>query len=64
MILGNTYCYFDTVKTWHGERAIELPIVMEMVRKYHGKNIFEIGIVLLHHVKFEIDILHKYDHIL
>jgi len=32
-----------------------------MVRKYHGKNIPEIGIVLSHHVKFELDILDKYE---
>lgn len=45
----------------HGELAIEIPIVIEMVRKYHGKNILEIGIVLSHHVKFELDILDKYE---
>jgi hypothetical protein len=60
-ILGKTYCYFDTFKTWHGERAVEIPIVMEMVRKYQGKNILEIGNVLSHHVKFEHDILDKYE---
>ncbi len=32
--LGKSYRYFDTVKTWHGERAVEIPIVMETVRKY------------------------------
>jgi hypothetical protein len=24
LILGNTYCYFDTVKTCHGEQAVDL----------------------------------------
>jgi hypothetical protein len=60
-ILGKTYRYFDTIKTWHGERAVEIPIVMEMVRKYQGKKILEIGNVLSHHVKFEHDILDKYE---
>ena len=61
LVLGKTYRYFDTVKTWHGERAVEIPIVMEMVRKYQGKNILEIGNVLSHHVRFEHDILDKYE---
>jgi hypothetical protein len=61
LVLGKTYRYFDTVKTWHGERAIEIPIVMEMVRMYQGKNILEIGNVLSHHVRFEHDILDKYE---
>lgn len=61
LVLGKTYHYFDTVKTWHGERAVEIPIVMEMVRKYQGKNILEIGNVLSHHVRFEHDILDKYE---
>jgi hypothetical protein len=59
LVLGKSYRYFDTVKTWHGERAVEIPIVMEMVRKYQGKNILEIGNVLSHHVRFEHDILDK-----
>jgi hypothetical protein len=61
LILGNTYSYFDTIKTCHGQQTVEIPIVMEMVRKYHGKNMLEIGNVLKHHVKFELDILDKYD---
>ena len=61
LVLGKTYCYFDTFKTWHGERAVEIPIVMEMVGKYQGKNILEIGNVLSHHIKFEHDILDKYE---
>ncbi|MDQ6863562.1 MAG: hypothetical protein M3044_07035 [Thermoproteota archaeon] len=61
LVLGKTYHYFDTAKTWHGERAVEIPIVMEMVRKYKGKNILEVGNVLSHHVKFEHDILDKYE---
>jgi len=61
LVLGKTYSYFDTVKTWYNERAIEIPIVMEMVRKYQGTNILEIGNVLSNHVRFEHDILDKYE---
>ena len=34
---------------------------MEMVRTYQGKNILEIGNVLSHHVRFEHDVLDKYE---
>src|SRR5437879_6590356 len=42
-VLGKNYRYFDTYKTWLGERAVEIPIVMEIVKKYQGTNILEIG---------------------
>jgi hypothetical protein len=61
LVQGKTYRYFDTVKTWYNERAIEIPIVMEMVRKYQCTNILEIGNVLSNHVGFEHDILDKYE---
>ena len=61
LALGKIYRYFDTLKTWYNERAIEIPIVMELVRKYQGTNILEIGNVLSNHVKFEHDILDKYE---
>jgi hypothetical protein len=61
LVPGKTYRYFDTVKTWYNERAIEIPIVMEMVRRYQGTNILEIGNVLSNHVRFEHDILDKYE---
>jgi len=61
LVQGKTYRYFDTVKTWHGERAVEIPIMMGIVGKYRGKKILEIGNVLSHHVKLEHDILDKYE---
>jgi hypothetical protein len=60
-VLGKNYYYFDTYKTWHSERAVEIPLVMEMARNYGGKDILEIGNVLEHHVHFEHDILDKYE---
>jgi hypothetical protein len=61
LIQGKSYRYFDSAKTWYNERAVEIPIVMEMVRNYRGKNILEIGNVLSHHVRFDHDILDKYE---
>ena len=61
LIQGKTYHYFDTAKTWLGERAVEIPIIMDKVREYQGKNILEIGNVLSHHVRFQHDILDKYE---
>jgi hypothetical protein len=58
---GKAYRYFDTDKTWYNERAVEIPIIMELVRKYLGKNILEIGNVLSHHIRFEHDIIDKYE---
>lgn len=61
MFQGETYRYFDTYKTWLGERVVEIPIVMEMVRKYSGQDILEIGNVLSNHTQFKHDVLDKYD---
>lgn len=58
---GKSYRYFDTYKTWLGERVVEVPIIMEMVKKYQGLNTLEIGNVLSHHIKFEHDVLDKYE---
>ena len=60
---GETYYYFDSFgnNTWHNERSVEIPIVMEMVRKYRGRNVLEIGNVLSHHFRVEHDILDKYE---
>jgi len=60
-ILGKTFRYFDTYKTWHSERAVEIAVVMEIVKKYQGMNILEVGNVLSHHVQFEHDVLDKYE---
>jgi hypothetical protein len=61
MLLGESYHYFDTYKTWLGERVVEIPAVMKMVTKYQGMRILGIGNVLSHHVQFSHDILDKYE---
>jgi hypothetical protein len=61
----NTYNYFDTFSkgggSWYNERAVEIAIVMDMVRRYQGKNILEIGNVLSHYFTFKHDVCDKYE---
>jgi hypothetical protein len=61
----NTYNYFDSFSkgggSWYNERAVEIAIVMDIVRRYQGKNILEIGNVLSHYFAFEHDVCDKYE---
>jgi SAM-dependent methyltransferase len=43
--------------TWANERAIEIPIFLNIVDFYKGKNILEVGNVLSHYKKFKHDIV-------
>jgi hypothetical protein len=63
IVRGNCYHYFDSFgnNTWHNERSVEVPIVMEMVRKYRGRNFLEVGNVLSNFFRFEHDIVDKYE---
>ena len=60
-----TYNYFDTFSkgggSWYNERAVEIAVAMDIVRRYKGKNILEIGNVLSHYFTFEHDICDKYE---
>jgi len=60
---GETYNYFYHMynMTWKNERAVELPIIWEIVKKYSGKRILEVGNVLSHYFYVNHDILDKYD---
>ncbi|MEA2098381.1 MAG: hypothetical protein U9P70_04910 [Patescibacteria group bacterium] len=60
---GKKYNYFFHLynATWRSERAVEVPIVMEIVKNNLGKEILELGNVLSHYFPFEHDILDKYD---
>lgn len=62
---GNTYHYFwhPYNTTWRGERAIEVPIIWELVKTYRGKEILEIGNVLSHYFPVNHDILDKYEEV-
>jgi hypothetical protein len=56
------YNYFvaEYNTTWSTERAVEIPIVYQMVNKKMGK-ILEIGNVLSHYFSFEHDIVDKFE---
>ena len=60
---GNRCRYFYHLynTTWLNERAIEVPIVMEYLKKYDGKKILEAGNVLSHYLSFDHDIVDKYE---
>jgi len=60
---GQTYNYFyhRYNSTWRNERAIEIPIVWDICKKYKGKRILEVGNVLSHYFPVRHTILDKYE---
>lgn len=60
---GKNYKYFyhwyNT--TWKNERAVEIPIVREVINEYKDKKILEAGNVLSHYAPVKHDILDKYE---
>ncbi len=55
------YFYHKYNATWRNERAVEVPIIWRMVKKYHGQKILETGNVLSHYFLVNHDILDKYE---
>lgn len=55
------YFYHRYNTTWRNERAIEVPIVRDIVKKYKGKRILEVGNVLPHYFPTQHTILDKYE---
>jgi len=60
---GEVYNYFyhGYNATWRNERAVEVPIIWEIVEKNHGKRVLEVGNVLSHYFSVGHDILDKYE---
>ncbi len=60
---NNDYRYFINKNnhTWRSERAVEIPIIYEMVKKYRGKNILEVGNVLSRYFPVNHKIIDKYE---
>jgi SAM-dependent methyltransferase len=62
---GNTYSYFfhPYGTTWRNERALVIPIIWDIVKKYHeqDKRILEVGNMLSYYFKVDHDIIDKYD---
>ena len=55
------YFYHKNWITWNNERSVEIPIIWKLVRKYLGKNILEVGNVLMNFFEFDRDIVDKYE---
>jgi hypothetical protein len=60
---GKNYSYFynNYNRTWRNERAVEVPIIWEVVKQHAGKNILEVGNVLSHYFPVDHDIVDKYE---
>jgi len=60
---GKTYSYFSHPynTTWNNERAVEIPIIWEIVKKHSGRNILEVGNVLSHYFPVDHEIVDKYE---
>ncbi len=63
MIQGKEYEYFYHYYnvTWRNERAVEIPVIWDTVKKYRGKRILEVGNVLSHYFNIHHDVLDKYE---
>ncbi|MDD5253733.1 MAG: hypothetical protein PHG05_01335 [Candidatus Nanoarchaeia archaeon] len=60
---NKTYNFFHRKynETWINERAVEIPLVMDYVKKHEGKSILEFGNVLSHYFNSDWDIVDKYE---
>jgi hypothetical protein len=63
---SSTYFYFvhPYNHTWENERAIEIPVVYDLVRKVGVGTILEVGNVLSHYYRINHTILDKYEHVI
>jgi hypothetical protein len=60
---GRSYPYFchRYNLTWRNERIVEVPVIWELVQRFRGKRILEVGNVLSHYFPVEHDVLDKYE---
>lgn len=60
---GKSYHYFHHSynTTWRTERAVEIPIIWDIVKKRSSAKILEVGNVLSHYFPVHHDILDKYE---
>jgi hypothetical protein len=60
---GRSYRYFyhPYNSTWKTERAVEVPIIWDLVRRCQGRRILEVGNVLSHYFPTSHDIVDKYE---
>lgn len=55
------YFYHLYNNAWENERSVEIPIILEEIKKYEGKNILELGNVLSHYFTINHDVVDKYE---
>jgi hypothetical protein len=55
------YLYIRYNRTWRNERAVEIPITWEVVKRFQGKNILEFGNVLSHYFPVSHEVVDKYE---
>ena len=55
------YFYHPYHWTWRGERAVELPVILEEVEKVDAERVLELGNVLSHYYDVHHDIVDKYE---
>jgi SAM-dependent methyltransferase len=60
---GRSYPYFfhPYNLTWSNERAVEVPIVRDLVLGHRGRPVLEVGNVLAHYFPVEHDVLDKFE---
>ncbi len=60
---GRTYPYFlhRYNLTWSNERMVEVPIVRDLVERYRGRSVLEVGNVLAHYLPVAHDVLDKFE---
>jgi len=55
------YFYHPYNVTWMSERAVEVPIIWQLVKQHNGEKVLEFGNVLSHYFTVDHDILDKYE---
>lgn len=60
---GRSYPYFihRYNLTWRNERIVEIPVAWELVQRFQGKRILEVGNVLSHYHPVRHDVVDKYE---
>ena len=60
---GRKYSYFHHFynTTWYNERAVEIPIILDIVEGNLGKEILEVGNVLSHYINIAHDVIDKFE---
>lgn len=60
---GKTFRYFCHPYnfTWDNERAVEIPIALDLIEQFRGGRVLEIGNVLSHYVTQEWDVVDKFE---